>query len=172
QGIASVSVPASVDRPPLIVALLAAGSGEPDVIELRLDLPESASNAIARLDRAPSFFKPSLGLMTVDVADESGPVVAVIEANGPAGKAGIQAGDVLVKVNGQPVQDSVALAALLSGKTANDSLTLELKDRAGAAKHADVKVMLNPRLIGIADQTLLVNRTLVDVRSRLLTPSH
>src|SRR5262249_18974568 len=62
QGTASVTMPSSADRNHVVVALVGAGSGEPDVIELRLDNPESIANAVARLDRAPSFFRPSIGL--------------------------------------------------------------------------------------------------------------
>jgi hypothetical protein len=63
----------------------------------------------------------------------------------------------------------VALNTLLGGRKANDELTLELKDRAGTAKRADLKVVMTPRLIGMADQTLLFNRILLDLRARLLT---
>ncbi len=108
--------------------------------------------------------------MAIDVADVSGAVVVSVDTNGPAAKAGVQVGDVLLKANGQPVADAVALGTLLSGHKANDDLTLELKDRSGAAKRVDLKVAMAPRLIGMSDQTLLVNRILLDLRARLLSP--
>ena len=46
---------------------------------------------------------------------------------------------------------------------------MEYKDRAGTTKRADVKVFMTPRLIGMTDQTLFVNRILVDLRARLLS---
>jgi Flp pilus assembly protein TadD len=61
------------------------------------------------------------------------------------------------------------LNTILAAKKADEDLTLELKDRAGAAKRADVKVAMAPRLLGLYDQTLLVNRMLLDLRSRLQT---
>jgi len=108
--------------------------------------------------------------VAIDVADVSGAVVVSVDTNGPAAKAGVQVGDVLLKANGQPVADAVALGTLLSGHKANDDLTLELKDRSGAAKRVDLKVAMAPRLIGMSDQTLLVNRILLDLRARLLSP--
>jgi hypothetical protein len=172
QGVASVTVPSAIDRSRLVVALLAAGSGDPDVLELTIDQPQTFANAIAQLDRAFSFFRPSLGLTAIDVKDVAGAVVIGVEANGPAAKAGIAAGDVIVKANAQAIGDAVALNALLAGRKADEDLTLELKDRAGAAKRADIKVVMAPRLVGLYDQTLLVNRTLLDLRTRLQTPGN
>jgi hypothetical protein len=170
--VASVTVPSSIDRSRIVVSLLAAGSGEPDVLELTIDHPETFASAIAQLDRALSFFRPSLGLTAIDVKDVAGAVVIGVDANGPAAKAGIAAGDVIVKANAQAIGDAVALNTLLAGRKADEELTLELKDRAGAAKRADIKVVMAPRLVGLYDQTLLVNRALLDLRSRLQTPGN
>jgi PDZ domain-containing protein/PEGA domain-containing protein len=170
QGVASVTVPSTIDRSKLVVSLLAAGSGEPDVLELTIDHPETFAAAIEKLDRAPSFIRPSLGVTTIDVKDVPGAVVIGVDANGPAAKGGVAGGDVILKANGQPIADAVALNAMLAQRKVDDDLTLELKDRAGAAKRADVKVGVAPRLVGLYDQTLLVNRTLLDLRSRLQKP--
>jgi hypothetical protein len=169
QGIASVTVPSPTSRNRLVVTLLAAGSGEPDVLDVNLDSNESVGLAVGRLDRSLSFFKPSIGLAAVDVADLEGPVVAAVEPNSPAAKAGLQTGDVVLRANGQPVADAAALTTLLGGRKADELLALELKDRAGPPKKAEVRVMMTPRLIGMNDQSLMVNRILVDLRSRLLT---
>jgi len=58
---------------------------------------------------------------------------------------------------------------MLAGRKADSDLTLELRDRAGAPKRADVKVAMAPRLIGLYDRTLLVNRMLLELRARLQT---
>lgn len=168
QGIASVTVPSSATRNRLVVTLLAAGSSDPDVIELDLDSPDATSQAVGRLDRSLSFFRPSLGLTAVDVADLEGPVVVAVDPNGPAGKAGIQPGDIVIRANSQPVPDAAALTNLLSGRKADEDLTLDLKDRAGAAKKVDTKVVMTPRLIGLNDQSLMINKILVDLRNRLM----
>ena len=170
QGIASVTVPSPTSRNRLVVTFLAAGSGEPDVLEVNLDSPDATAMAVGRLDRGLQFFKPSLGLTVVDVADLDGPVVVAVDPNGPGAKSGIQPGDVVLKANSQAVPDAATLTTLLAGRKADEDLTLELKDKAGAAKRADVKVLMTPRLIGMNDQSLMINKILVDLKARLLSP--
>jgi hypothetical protein len=170
QGVASVTVPSPLDRSRIVVSLLAAGSGDPDIVEVTIDRPETFAAAVAQVDRAPSFFRPSLGLSAIDVRDVAGAVVIGVDANGPAAKAGVAVGDVIVKANAQPIADAVALNSLLASRKGDESLTLELKDRAGAPKRADVTVAMAPRLAGLYDQTLLVNRMLLDLRNRLQKP--
>jgi len=167
QGIASVTVPSAATRNRLVVTLLASGSSDPDIIELDLDSPDAASMAVGRLDRTLSFFKPTLGLTAVDVADLEGPVVVAVDPNGPAAKAGILPGDIVLKANAQPVPDAAALITLLSARKADEDLTIDLKDRAGVAKKVDTKVFMTPRLIGLNDQSLMINKILVDLRNRL-----
>ena len=170
QGIASVIVPSATNRNRLVVSLLASGSSDPDVIEIDLDSLDAAARAVGRLDRGLSFFKPSLGVTVVDVADLEGPVVVAVDPNGPAAKAGVQPGDVVLRANSQAVPDAAALTTLLAGRKADEDMTLDLKDKAGAAKKSDVKVFMTPRLIGLVDQSLLINKILVDLRGRLEQP--
>jgi hypothetical protein len=170
QGIASVTVPSATNRNRLVVSLLASGSADPDVIEIDLDSPDGSARAVGRLDRGLSFFKPTLGLTVVDVTDLEGPVVVAVDPSGPAAKAGVQQGDVVLRANSQPVPDAAALMTLLAGRKGDEDMTLDLKDRAGTAKKTDVKVFMTPRLIGLNDQSLLVNKILVDLRGRLDQP--
>ena len=165
QGVASVTL---LDRNRVVVSLLAAVSGDPDVIEVSLDNADSVKNAIAYVDRMPSLFRPSIGVIAINVADVAGAVVTAVDPSGPAAKAGIHVGDTLVKANNQPVADAAALATLLGSRKGNDDLALEVKDRTGAAKRTDLKIAMTPRLIGIADQTLVVNAILVGLKARLL----
>ncbi len=164
QGVASVT---TLDRNRVVVSLLASGSSDPDVIELMLDNPDSVRKAIGQLDRMPAFFRPSIGVAAIDVADAAGAVVVGVDPNGPGAKAGLHVGDVITKAGNQPVADASALAALLAAKKANDDLPIEVKDRTGAVKPATVKVAMTPRVIGIADQTLVANAVLLALRARL-----
>jgi hypothetical protein len=168
QGVAAITV---IDRNRVVLSILAAGSNDPDVIEVSLDNADSVRRAISQLDRMPAFFRPTIGLVGVDVADVTGVVVGGVDPNGPSGKAGIKVGDLIVKAKDQPIADAAALAAALAASKATDDLTLDVKDRTGAIKKATVKVAMTPRLIGISDQSLLVNAILVALRSRLLTPT-
>jgi hypothetical protein len=162
QGVASVTV---LDRNRLMLTLLAAGSGTPDVIEIRLDRPDTIAAAIEKLDRRIELSRPSLGLLAVDVVSVTGPVVVGVDANGPAnGKA--QTGDVIVSVRGQPVADVAALDKIVASSKPGEMLSIELKDAKGAPKKADIALFLTPRLIGMSDQSVLPNRALVDLRGR------
>src|SRR5262249_12336921 len=73
-------------------------------------------------------------------------------------------------VNDQAVANAAAVATALGTHKANDTLSLELKDKSGATKKADVKVQMTPRVIGMSDQMLLANRLVADFRTRLLAP--
>ncbi len=165
QGVASVSM---LDRTRMMVALLAAGIGTPDIVEVRLDRPDTIAAAIEKLDRGIALTRPSLGLLAIDVASVTGAVIVGVDANGPAnGK--VQVGDIVVSAGGQPVVDGATLDKLIASRKPDETLAVELKDAKGAPKRADLSVFLTPRLIGMSDQTILANRALVDLRSRLVS---
>jgi hypothetical protein len=163
QGIATITM---LERNRLTLALLAAGSAMPDVLDVRLDRPESIAAAIARLDSLPALAQPALGIVAIDVADVAGAAVVGVNASGPAA-AKVQVGDIVIGAGAQPVADAAALAKLVAAQAPGTPLSLELRDAKGVTRRADVEVFLAPRLIGLTDQTLLVNRVLVDLRARL-----
>lgn len=167
QGLAEVTVPPGGDPNQILVTLLAAGSGEPDVLELRLDKPESLARALSQLERMPPLLRPSVGLHAVDVLDVAGAVVVSNEPNSAAARAGLAPGDVIVRANGKPVGDAVQLAALLGELNANDHLTAEARDRTGVAKRADLTVTTVPRAVWMGDQTLVFNKLILELRFRL-----
>jgi serine protease Do len=55
-----------------------------------------------------------------------GALVSSVEKGGPAEKAGIEPGDVILKLNGQPLMDSNELPALVAGITPGTSVNLEV----------------------------------------------
>ena len=164
QGVASVT---PLDRNRVALSLFAAGSGRPDIVEVRLDTPGSITAIVERLTRPLSMFGSSIGISAVDVADVSGPVVVGVDSNGPAARAGVQVGDVVVTIDGQPVADAAALAIQIARKGTTGAMKVELKTRAGAAKPVEITAVMTPRVIGLADQGLLVNPILLDLRARL-----
>ncbi len=66
-----------------------------------------------------------------------GALVSSVEKGGPAEKAGIEPGDVILKLNGQPLMDSNELPALVAGITPGTSVNLEIW-RNHAAKEMSV----------------------------------
>lgn len=166
QGVASLTV---VERNRVTLSLLAAGSSEPDVLDLSLDNPASIAEANATLDRTPGLFRPAMGLVAVDVAGIEGAVVVAVDGNAPAAQAGIDPGDAIIGASGQTINSAVALATLLDGHT-GPSIGLQVRDRAGTVAPASVNVTMTPRVIGTTDRSLMVNRLIVYFRNRLLGP--
>jgi hypothetical protein len=161
QGVAAVTL---LDDNRLVLALLAAGSSVPDILEMRLDRPETIAAAVERLDRSPALFRSSIGVTAIDVADLAG---AVVISADPKTAPGIQVGDIITSVNGQPLVNATALATLVAGRAAGETLALDLKSPEGANKQAKLAVFTTPRLISLFDPTVLANRVLLDMRARL-----
>ena len=163
QGVASVT---AVDANRVVVALLAAGSTSPDVLEISLDNTASIAAAVNKLDQPIPLSRPSVGIIAIDVADVAGAVVTGIDANSPAASTSLKVGDVIVQATGQPVNDATALSKVVIGQKAGQSLAVEVRDAAGAAKRVDLPVYATPRVIGLSEQGLPVNRVLLDLRAR------
>jgi serine protease Do len=70
--------------------------------------------------------------VTADIADSlgmkkaEGALVAEPQANGPAAKAGIQSGDVITAVNGEPVKDARELARTIGGLAPGNAVKLNV----------------------------------------------
>ena len=70
--------------------------------------------------------------VTSDIADSlgmkkaEGALVAEPQANGPAAKAGIQSGDVITAVNGEPVKDASELARTIGGLAPGNAVKLNV----------------------------------------------
>lgn len=162
QGVASVTM---LDASRAVIALLNGGSATPDVIEVTLDNMQSIAAAVARLDRSLSFVGASIGLQTIDVADLG---VVVVGVDPSAGVSTLRPGDVIVQADGKPVADVATLAALVDARRTGEALTLDLRDAAGVAKRAELKIVPAARVIGLAEQGLLVNRLVLSLRPQLI----
>jgi serine protease Do len=85
---------------------------------------------------------PSLGL-----AKDSGEIVRTIVADGPAARAGIAQGDVIVKVNGQQVTPDQTVSYLVANSPVGQRVPIEVVRNAGSpnAKRGTVYVTLQDR---------------------------
>ena len=171
QAVAEVTVPLKDDRSDVLLTILAPGSGEPDVIRVKLDDPVSVNRALRRLDATPAVARPSIGLQAADILDTPGAVVVAVDPDGVAQKAGVVPGDTIVRLNNQAIGDVAALSAALANAKVGESVAIELKDRAGAAKKAETKVESVPQIIAMVDQTLLFNTLVLDYRRTLAAPN-
>ncbi|MBD1839970.1 trypsin-like peptidase domain-containing protein [Coleofasciculus sp. FACHB-64] len=71
--------------------------------------------------RLPDTLKRALSL-----ASNGGVIVVNVEPNGPADKAGVLIGDVLVAIDGNPVSDTENVQAMLGAETVGKSLKVQL----------------------------------------------
>ncbi len=71
--------------------------------------------------------------------EPAGALVSQVEKGGPADKAGIQAGDIIAKVNGKPVKDSSELPAVIGDVKPGGSVRLEIV-RKGTTQNIEVTV--------------------------------
>jgi serine protease Do len=58
--------------------------------------------------------------------NNSGALISAVNANGPADKAGLQPGDVIVEFNGKPVKDSDSLVAMVVGTKPGTSVPVTI----------------------------------------------
>ena len=93
QGIAAISQP-SPSSPDLVIALIAAGAGEPDVVAVTPERMDSINRAIARFDYLPPLSRRGIGLLAADVLDVDGLVVVRVDPGSAGDQAGIKPGDV------------------------------------------------------------------------------
>jgi S1-C subfamily serine protease len=70
-----------------------------------------------------------LGVGVNDANGGSGAVVRQVIPTGPAAGAGINPGDVITSINGQPVNSATALTNILDQRHPGDSVTVGLQDR-------------------------------------------
>src|SRR5438477_1867614 len=96
----------------------------------------TVKNVIAQLKEKGSVSRGWLGVqvqpVTTDIADSlgikkaEGALVAEPQANGPAAKAGIESGDVITAVNGEPVKDARELARTIGGLAPGNAVKLNV----------------------------------------------
>jgi serine protease Do len=109
-------------------------------VGIAFSIPASTvKNVIAQLKDKGSVSRGWIGVqiqpVTRDIADSmglkqaEGALVADPQKNGPAARAGIEAGDVITAVNGQTVKDARELARIIGGFAPGSVVKLELVHR-------------------------------------------
>jgi putative serine protease PepD len=71
--------------------------------------------------------------MGVQLADSfQGAIVAGVSSGGPADKAGVQAGDLVLSIDGTAIPDSSTLIDIIAGHKVGDVVQLEVQHQSGA----------------------------------------
>ena len=115
---------------------------------------EMATSVLDRLENGEKIERPLLGVSMVDANNdyalfsykvyldkdyEKGVVVIDVEKDSPAGEAGLQKGDVILKINDIEIEDSTHLKYVLYKYSVGDTSKLEY-ERDGKAKTVEVKL--------------------------------
>jgi serine protease Do len=106
-------------------------------VGIAFSIPASTvKTVIAQLKDKGSVSRGWIGVqiqpVTADIADSlglkkaEGALVAEPQANGPAAKAGIESGDVITAVNGEPVKDARELARTIGGLAPGNAVKLNV----------------------------------------------
>jgi hypothetical protein len=164
QGVAEATLQPGAGRNEYLVTILSSDSARPDVLSVTLENAPSINAAVLRLDAMPGFQRPTVGISVADVLDLPGPVVI---GEGQAAAPRLTPGDLILRAGGEAVADAAAFAARLAEKKAGDTLAVEVRDRSGAAKQAELTVALAPRLLAMSDETWLSNGLVLGLRALL-----
>ena len=170
QGIAAITIlSAAAGSPEVRLSLLARGSSVPDVLEVKLMEPASILSTLEALNVTLPLHSAWAGFLAIDILDgpAPGPVVARVTPGTQAATAGLEPGDVILRVNGQPAANAAALTAAMDAALPTQKISVDVRGRAGAAKRADLALVRAPRAITPDDQSVLFNTLLANLRHRL-----
>lgn len=98
---------------------------------------------------------PDMGIVYVPVtdvlqkemalSDKKGVFINGVDDNSPAGKAGLQSGDVLRKIDGHDINTEADVTKALKGKKVGDSIQLEIMRNNALKKAATIKLRDRPK---------------------------
>jgi putative serine protease PepD len=112
-----------------IASLGQIGGGQPGSIGLGFAIPINTANRIAQeVIRTGSSATPIIGAEIDFTYDGRGARVQAVTPGGPAARAGLKDGAVIVAVNGETVDDAVSLITSIRKNAPGDEITLSLQD--------------------------------------------
>jgi putative serine protease PepD len=101
----------------------------------------TARDVVPRLARGQTIERPYLGLTTA--AGSAGVEVQAVTPAGPAQRAGLRPGDVVVSVDGQTVSEPDDITGALDGNEPGDSVSVEV-ERGGDREQFDITLGTRP----------------------------
>jgi tetratricopeptide (TPR) repeat protein len=146
--------------------LLAAGNTVSD--RWNVNFAESAAylRFVSAVDRRAALQRPWSGLITVDTLLHDGVPVLRVVPGSPAALAGVQAGDVLQALDGQPVKRTADWLASLESRKAKDRIALKLLGASGS-RSVTIGLEETPQEIPLNDPSLLYNKVMMDLRQQV-----
>jgi S1-C subfamily serine protease len=121
-----------------VIGVIAQGRGDGIAFAVPVDTLE---RVVPQLERFGRVRRPYLGVTTT-IADGGARVTEVV-GRGPAGRAGLRGGDVIVSVAGRPVRNPDDVAAAIADRRPGTSVAIEYR-RDGSRRSLDVRLGVRP----------------------------
>jgi tetratricopeptide (TPR) repeat protein len=166
QGFMIASIPDEKLQRTAVLHLLAAGNTASDRWSVNLGETASFLRFVNAVDQKATLYRPWTGLITVDTLLHEGAPVLRVVAGGPAAKAGLQPGEVVVSADGKPVKRTADLLAAVAAKQPQEKLKLQLTGGA-APRTVDLALEQTPQEIPLNDPSLLYNKVMMDLRHQV-----
>lgn len=149
-----------------LLHLLAAGNTVSD--SWAVSFGESASYLLftSAVDQKAKVFSPWSGLISVDTLLHDGVPVLRVVAGSPAAQSGIQPGEIVYAVDGQPVKRTADLLRVIEAKRPKDRLALQLRGPQGP-RALELTLDETPQEVPLNDPTLLYNKVMMDLRQQV-----
>ena len=149
------------------LSVLAAGNTTAEALDVVFGESASYASLLERIDARFASDRTWSGLVTVDTLLMEGVPVLRVVPGSPAAQAGLQAGDAVLAVDGQPVKRTADLLAAVSAKKPGDRLGLQVRGVApGSSPRAvDLTLGTSAREIPLFDPKLLYNKAMMDLRA-------
>lgn len=148
------------------LSLLAAGSSLADTREASLVDTDSKAGIIEDLDHLASLSRTWSGLITIDVKHQRGLPVLRVGQGGPAERAGIRAGEILISADGKTLASTHELLELVAAKKPDAALRL-IVEQSGTSRVVELTLGMTPVEVALNDQGILYNRLMLDLRQEL-----
>ena len=122
-----------------VIGVIAQGRGDGIAFAVPVDALE---RVVPQLERFSRVRRPYLGVTTT-TAGVGARVLEVVE-RGPAARAGLRGGDVIVSVAGRAVRDPDAVATAIADRRPGTRVAIEYR-RAGSRRSVEVRLGVRPR---------------------------
>ncbi len=160
-------VPAQRLTKDVVFHLLAVGSPEPDLYPVNYLDREALPAFMAELSTPTRLFGSWGGLTAIDTRLMEGPIVLQVEEEGPAARAGIQVGDVIVSVDEKEVARALDILEAVRAAEPGSSVSVSVQ-RQGQAQSLSLTVGTTPLEVPLGEEGFLYNKAIVDLRHRLV----
>lgn len=139
---------------------------KPDQIRLTFNDPDALEHFSNRMDAEFDLFKNWIGLVSIDTFIHDGLVCAEVLPESPAQQAGLEDGDIILKIDNNPIESNREFhQKLISFKVGAEFKVSYSRD--GLIKATGIKVSRSPIELPRNNRNILYNKTMADLKQRI-----